>query len=94
MIILGKNQTYEGELIISDQLVTDETAIRVSSILKGNKPKLRVVDLSRNHKQTYISGEHLGDAIKVNTTLKKLLLHNVNLGTKGANRAIEGIVFN
>lgn len=52
------------------------------------------MDLSRNYKFTYIAGEHIGGAIKANATLDKLILHNVNLGTMGANRVIEGIVFN
>ncbi|EGR30602.1 hypothetical protein IMG5_128340 [Ichthyophthirius multifiliis] len=82
------------DLPILDQNGDEQTTNRICSILKQNIPVITGLSLNKIQKFTYISGENLGNAIKVNNTLRKLHLHQARLQTQGANRVIEGIKLN
>jgi len=64
--------TFEGEIIIKDQNITNETAINIANILKKNHPKIVKLDLSGNKKLGNLAGLHLGQALTLNHTLTKI----------------------
>lgn len=49
-----------------------------------NKPNINYLNLDKNTKFSYLTGIHIGDALKKNTTLRRISFNGVNLGTRGA----------
>ncbi|EAR94603.2 hypothetical protein TTHERM_00046820 (macronuclear) [Tetrahymena thermophila SB210] len=92
--IISNNSTFKGELIFSDHRLTNQTSIRIAKILEKNSPFITGISLNDIEGFSYICGQNIGEAIKKNKTLRKLHLHNAKLGTKGANRVIEGLKSN
>jgi len=51
--------------------------MRISLILKESTCKINELNLSNNDNMKQLTGIYLGEALKVNTTIKRLLLTNV-----------------
>lgn len=77
--ILGKNNKFSGELIFSNHDLTDESTIRISKILGQNFPNITNLNLDQNKRCSYMTGLHIGNSLKKNTSLRKISFHGINL---------------
>jgi hypothetical protein len=74
---------WSGKFSIADQDITDETILRFAALLKDDRCRFTGLDFSGNKQITFIGAMALGDSLKNNYLVRKLLLHNITLEREG-----------
>lgn len=70
---------WTGSFDIADQDITDQTILRLVALLKDNKCKFMSLNFKNNKRITFIGGMALGDALRSNNLIRRLILHNITL---------------
>lgn len=55
----------------------------MAKIISQNTPNINSLSLNKNKRFSYLTGFHIGNALKENKTIKKITFNDCSLGTKG-----------